>query len=321
MVLVLAAFAAATPLAAIATLWRTGVAGEIIATAVLVAATLVLIEVGVPVEVLMLVLVLIDVRVCIGMRIRIDVRIGIALERFAFERLSWISRRRVALFGLLALERSALSSLQRVALIALNVELALRTLQVALQRAAPALEILEISRLAELLTQRRVLESDSAAMRRFELPMIAVWSSHQIGAIESIVVDHIDGHRAAAAPTAVPAPVIVAPQRCTDGETHAETDHCGADHISRRVPVERRVGRVRPGAIDHHGVVDRNIIDARVIRLDLDIFGRWRRWQQRRIDADWHRARRRRRFRRRNRADPDFVRRSQIAVGLRLGAQ
>src|SRR6516225_7796997 len=181
MVLVLAAFAAATPLAAIATLWRTGVAGEIIATAVLVAATLVLIEVGVPVEVLMLVLVLIDVRVCIGMRIRIDVRIGIALERFAFERLTWISRRRVALIALVALERFAfecltLISLQRVALIALNVELALRTLQVALQRAAPALEILEISRLAELLTQRRVLESDSAAMRRFELPMIAVWS-------------------------------------------------------------------------------------------------------------------------------------------------
>src|SRR6516162_9857834 len=216
MVLVLAAFAAATPLAAIATLWRTGVAGEIIATAVLVAATLVLIEVGVPVEVLMLVLVLIDVRVCIGMRIRIDVRIGIALERFAFERLTLISLRRIALIALerLVFERSALSSLQRVALIALNVELALRTLQVALQRAAPALEILEISRLAELLTQRRVLESDSAAMRRFELPMIAVWSSHQIGAIESIVVDHIDGHRAAAAPTAVPAPVIVAPQRC-----------------------------------------------------------------------------------------------------------
>ena len=39
------------------------------------------------------------------------------------------------------------------------------------------------------------------------------------------------------------------------------------------------------------------------------------------VDTDRHRAQRRRWFRRRNRADSDSVRRSEIAVGLRLGAQ
>lgn len=78
MVVVPGAFAA-TALAGIATLWRTDVAGEVVAAPVLVAATHVLIEVGVPVDVevavdvLILVLVLIDVHVAIDVRIAVDV--------------------------------------------------------------------------------------------------------------------------------------------------------------------------------------------------------------------------------------------------------
>ncbi len=229
MTLVVPGAFAATALAGIATLWRTDVADEVAAAPVLVAAAAV--EVS------------IDVGVCIGTGIRIDVRIGIALERLpfeclalialrrvaliplerlAFERPTSISLQRVALFALecLAFERPALTSLQRVALIALNVELALRPLQVTLQCAARAWEVLllEIPRLAELLAQRCVLELNGAAVRGIELPMIAVRSNHQIGAVESIVVDDIDGDRAAAGPTAVPAPVIVRPQRRTDEE-------------------------------------------------------------------------------------------------------
>src|SRR5207247_7704139 len=110
-----------------------------------------------------------------------------------------------------------------------------------------------------------------------ELPMIL--SRRQIGVIESIVVEHIDGDRAAAGPTAVPAPVVVTPQRRADEESDAETDDRGAEYISRRIPVEWLIGRPQPGTVDHVRIVNRHVIDAGIDRLDHYIFGRRRRRQ------------------------------------------
>ena len=91
---------------------------------------------------------------------------------------------------------------------------------------------------------------------------------------------------------------------------------------ARRVPIERCVGRPQPGTIDHVGIIDRHIVDAGIDRFDRDVFSRlWGR-QQRRVDADRLRGQWRwRRSLRRNSTDPDFIRRFQIAVRLRLGAQ
>src|SRR5712691_5382056 len=109
----------------------------------------------------------------------------------------------------------------------------LRALQVALERAARALQSVWP---AKLLTQRRVLESNCAAVGRIELPIAeAVSVSHKIGAIELIVANDIDGDRAT--PTA--APIVMAPQCRTDKESNAKADDRGAEHVSRRVPIER----------------------------------------------------------------------------------
>ena len=84
----------------------------------------------------------------------------------------------------------------------------LRAVQVALQvtseRASRALQIVLP---AKLLAQRRVLESNRAAVSRIELPIAeAVSFSHEMGTIELIVADDIDGDRATpmAAPAAAP---------------------------------------------------------------------------------------------------------------------
>src|SRR5581483_6133676 len=152
----------------------------------------------------------------------------------------------------------------------------LRPLQIGWQGAG-ALEILKIPRLAELLAQGRVLELSRSAVRSIELPMIL--PSHEIGAVEAIVIDHIDGDRAAAAPTAIVTPVIVAPQRGADEEADAEPDHRGADHVSGGIPVERPIGGPQPRTVGHVRIIDRHVIDARIDRLDHDVFG-WRRWWQ-----------------------------------------
>ena len=196
-----------------------------------------------------------------------------------------------------------------------------------LQRVLEGLRAVQI-RPAKLLAQRRVLESDGAAMRRVELPVgESVVARHQIGAVELVIPVDIDGDRAAAVPTAavptaaVPTPVVVAPQRRTDEESNAKADHRGADHISRRIPIKRRVSRPQPRAIDHGGIVDWDIIDAGIDRLDRDEFW-WRRGrQQRRIDSGRRRRIRWRRGRRRDLAYLDLIRRLQVAVCLRLAAQ
>src|SRR5262249_10633058 len=133
------------------------------------------------------------VHVCVG--VELSVPCSASAKRF-------IPLQRVALefaveLAAIALE-FALVALQGVTLITLDVELALPPLKVALRRAAGVLESLEVLWLAELLAQGRVLKLHSAGVRGVELPMIL--SSRQIGAIEPVVIDHIDGHRAAAAP-------------------------------------------------------------------------------------------------------------------------
>src|SRR5437868_4660734 len=205
-----AASAAGTALSAATAARRTGIADKVITAAVLIAAAVeVAIDVGVPIDVAVLILILIDVQVAIDVDIgvRVDVPIGVDVRVGIDASVGINVRVGVELW----IPATRLIALQRVALIALDVELALRTLQVALQRAAGALEILlfEVPRRAELLAQRGVLESNRAAVRGIELPMIL--SRRQIGVIESIVVEHIDGDRAAAGPTAVPAPVVVTP--------------------------------------------------------------------------------------------------------------
>src|SRR5438046_726142 len=205
-----AASAAGTALSAATAARRTGIADKVITAAVLIAAAVeVAIDVGVPIDVAVLILILIDVQVAIDVGVdigvRVDVPIGVDVRVGIDASVGINVRVGVELW----IPATRLIALQRVALIALDVELALRTLQVALQRAAAALEILlfEVPRRAELLAQRGVLESNRAAVRGIELPMIL--SRRQIGVIESIVVEHIDGDRAAAGPTAVPAPVVV----------------------------------------------------------------------------------------------------------------
>src|SRR6266571_4081444 len=117
----------------------------------------------------------------------------------------------------------------------------LRALQVTLERAARALQSVWP---AKLLAQRRVLESNCAAVGRIELPIAETVSvGHKIGAIELIVANDIDGDRATptAAPTA--APIVMAPHCRTDEESDAKADDRGTEHVSRRVPRERPVSR------------------------------------------------------------------------------
>src|SRR5439155_25613882 len=121
----------------------------------------------------------------------------------------------------------------------------LRALQVALKRASRALQSV-LS--AKLLAQRRVLESNRAAVSRIELPIAeAVSFSHEIGAIELIVADDIDGDRSTPMAAPAAAPIVVTPQCRADEESNAKADNRGAEHVSRRVPRERRVGRTQAG--------------------------------------------------------------------------
>src|SRR6516165_3116077 len=135
----------------------------------------------------------VDVRVCVDMRIGVDVRV-----RRSRPAARLVALQRVALISLDV--ELALRALRRVelALRALRrVELALRALHRTLERAPPALE---------LLAQRRVLESNAAAVSGIEMPIIeAAPLGDEIGAIEPTVIDHIDADRSAAGPTAVPA--------------------------------------------------------------------------------------------------------------------
>ena len=89
-------------------------------------------------------------------------------------------------------------------------------LQVALRRALVgavcSLEILEILRVANLLAQRRVLELNGAAVSRIELPVArAVSLSDDIGAVELIVLDYIDGDRPVPTAAAIAAALINTP--------------------------------------------------------------------------------------------------------------
>src|SRR5437588_1799585 len=138
----------------------------------------------------------------------------------------------------------------------------LRALQVAVERAARALQSIPP---AKLLAQRRVLESNCAAVGCIELPIAeAVSLSHEIGAIELIVADDIDGDRATPMAAPAAAPIVMTPQCRADEESNAKADDRGADHISRRVPIERRVGRPQPGTVDHVRIIDRHVINVRV---------------------------------------------------------
>src|SRR5262249_27478402 len=98
------------------------------------------------------------------MRVAVDVCVGVELSvPCSASAKRFIALQRVALefaveLAAIALKVLTLIALQRVTLIALDVELALRALQVALQRAARVLESLEVLWLAELLAQRRVLK-------------------------------------------------------------------------------------------------------------------------------------------------------------------
>ena len=209
--------------AALATtaLGRTGAAREV-AAAVLVAAgpPHVAIEVGVAVDVQVAIHVRIDVGVRVGIDVRIRVHIRVRIEMRIRVDVRVCVDMRIGVDVRVRRSRPAarLVALQRVALISLDVELALRALRRAelalralhrtLERAPPALE---------LLAQRRVLESNAAAVSGIEMPIIeAVSLGDEIGAIEPIIIDHIDADRAAAGPTAVPAPIVVTPQRRAD---------------------------------------------------------------------------------------------------------
>src|SRR5437588_10083329 len=148
----------------------------------------------------------------------------------------------------------------------------LRALQVALERAARALQSVWS---AKLLTQRRVLESNCAAVGRIELPIAeAVSVSHKIGAIELIVADYIDGDRAAPTTAPTPTPIVMTPQCRADEESDTKADDRGTEHVSRRVPIERPVGRPQPGTVDHVRIVDRHVINVGVDRFDHDAFER-----------------------------------------------
>src|SRR5437899_328805 len=110
----------------------------------------------------------------------------------------------IALEIMIALERAAdlaLWALLRAVQVAL---------QVALERASRALQSV---RPAKLLTQRRVLEANWAAVGRIELPIAETVSfSHEIGAIELIVADDIDGDRATPMAAPAAAPIVMTPQ-------------------------------------------------------------------------------------------------------------
>src|SRR5438874_7438991 len=143
--------------------------------------------------------------------------------------------RMIALESMIALERA-------VDLCAL-----LCALQVGLECAVRTLHSI---RPAKLLAQRRILESNRAAVSRIELPITeAVSFGHEIGTIELIVTNDIDGDRAAPMAAPAAAPIVMTPQCRADEEANAKADNRGAEHVSRRVPIEWRVGRPQPGAV------------------------------------------------------------------------
>src|SRR5581483_3616762 len=125
---------------------------------------------------------------------------------------------------------------------------------------------------AEVLTRLRVLRAatvpllralvaiaDALAVVDVVLPVAVL----DVGLVEVVVAVDVDVDVAAA-------PVAVAPERRADRHAGAEGDQARAQRVARRIVRVRRIGRVRPRAVDDRGVVGGDVDDLGIRGLDDD---------------------------------------------------
>ena len=114
-----------------------------------------------------------------------------------------------------------------------------------------------------------VLLGDALVAIRHGAAMVGVVvpvAVRDVGAVEVVVAIDVDVDVAAA-------PVAIAPQRAADDDAGGEAEQraaVGIVAIAGRIPVIRRVRRIRPCAVHHGRVVRRHVDDFGIGRLDLD---------------------------------------------------
>src|SRR5262249_47233952 len=112
------------------------------------------------------------------------------------------------------------------------------------------------SSVAKALGYVAVTIGDSSAVRRIVVPI----SVHDVGAVELIISIDVDANVAAT-------PVNVAPD-CRTGQGSSSKRKHAAGHIARRIPGERRIIGIGPGAIHDAGVIDWDVVFVRICALD-----------------------------------------------------